>query len=609
MSTHHKTILLVEDERLIAMAQARQLQEAGYEVQNAYSGEEAVRQVLSDDSVVDLVLMDIDLGSGMDGTEAAGRILTEIDIPVVFLSSHTEKEYVEKTDRITSYGYVVKNSGIMVLLHAITMAFRLFEARSRVRDGDRRISEITNRYNDERNDWELNRFFDLSPDPMCVLTREGTLEIVSDAWVRTLGYPAEQLVGHSIYDFLHHEDIEPTRILLQDMKTGDYAQRFVNRYRTVDGEYRSFSWNVTMSNEGKVYAAARDVTDELSALSKVAKNEERLNLALKNTNIGVWDWDITTGYVWFSEEWYTMLGFVKDDISNSFDAWRNLWHPDDAERIERVIDEYQAGIRSRYEVVHRLKQKDGNWRWVMTRGSLLRDAQGTPYRWIGTNTDISKRKRIEEELQQALRRNDIIMKELQHRVKNNLNMVMSLISIVEPKVNDEEARHVLQDTRNRVRTIAGIYEQLNQKGTIERIDLASYLSELAESVVATLSSKAKQLTLTSNLEPVYVDIQTAVVIGLITNELVTNAVKHAFPERDSGHITVCLTTTNQGGYRFSVSDDGIGLPDHEQRADSSSDGQALIQMLVEQLGGSMIIQGTEGTTVSIEIVHDADTKQ
>ena len=127
-----KTILLVEDEALIAMNEADVLEKNGYEVITAYNGEKAIESVKQND--IDLILMDIDLGKGkMDGTETAEIILREHDIPVVFLSSHTEPEVVEKTEKITSYGYIVKNSGDTVLLASLKMAFRLFEANLRIK--------------------------------------------------------------------------------------------------------------------------------------------------------------------------------------------------------------------------------------------------------------------------------------------------------------------------------------------------------------------------------------------------------------------------------------------------------------------------------------------
>lgn len=128
-----KTILLVEDDAIIAMDESAMLANNGYTMIVAYSGEEAVR-ICAGSGGVDLVLMDIDLGDGMDGTEAAREILKARDIPVLFLSSHTEKEIVDRTEKITSYGYVVKNSGEVVLLASIKMAFRLSDANRKVKN-------------------------------------------------------------------------------------------------------------------------------------------------------------------------------------------------------------------------------------------------------------------------------------------------------------------------------------------------------------------------------------------------------------------------------------------------------------------------------------------
>jgi len=130
MITKLKTLLLVEDEAVIALAQQKTLQRYGYVVVTALSGEEAIRQV-SENPDIDLVLTDIDLGDGISGTDAASAILAIKDIPVVFLSSHTEPDVVAKTEGITSYGYIVKNSGGTVIDASIKMAFRLYEARCR----------------------------------------------------------------------------------------------------------------------------------------------------------------------------------------------------------------------------------------------------------------------------------------------------------------------------------------------------------------------------------------------------------------------------------------------------------------------------------------------
>jgi PAS domain S-box-containing protein len=136
-----KTLLLVEDEALLAMSERISLEQRGYAVKIVGSGEQAIEAVAGPGRI-DLVLMDIDLGKGMDGTEAAARILERRDLPIVFLSSHTETAFVEKTESISSYGYVVKNSGITVLDASIKMAFKLHEAHGRIRESEEKYRHL-----------------------------------------------------------------------------------------------------------------------------------------------------------------------------------------------------------------------------------------------------------------------------------------------------------------------------------------------------------------------------------------------------------------------------------------------------------------------------------
>jgi len=148
MHTHYqKTILLVEDEFIIGLAQAETIRDFGYEVITAYSGEEAV-QIIAENKGVDFILMDINLGEGIDGTEAARQILSTRNIPIVFLTSHSERAFVEKVKEITRYGYVIKNSGNFVLQASIEMAFELFQAHLKTKENEEHLSATLNSIGD-----------------------------------------------------------------------------------------------------------------------------------------------------------------------------------------------------------------------------------------------------------------------------------------------------------------------------------------------------------------------------------------------------------------------------------------------------------------------------
>lgn len=188
-----KRILLVEDDALIAMSEKRLLQHHGFEVVIAHTGEKAGETV---DSAVDLILMDIDLGAGIAGTVAAERILAERRIPLVFLSSHTDPAIVEKTEGITAYGYIVKNTGETVLLAGIRMALKLFESQQAV----------------ERNERLYRTLMENSIDGVKLIDHEGRILNANKAAAEMIGYTLDELLTMSI------PDIDP-----------DYSrERFIN---------------------------------------------------------------------------------------------------------------------------------------------------------------------------------------------------------------------------------------------------------------------------------------------------------------------------------------------------------------------------------------------
>jgi len=202
-----QTILLVEDEALIAMAEKMMLEKNGYRVVTASTGEKAIA-VAAENREINLILMDIDLGPGVDGTMAAERILANRQLPIVFLSSHTEPAVVEKTEGITSYGYIVKNSGDTVLLASIRMAFRLYAAH---RDIARQSMEMeatneTLRVTNERLQWWDNivqYVIEHDPSAIAVLDADLRFMYVSESFLVDYRVPEKNIIG------MHHYDVFP----------------------------------------------------------------------------------------------------------------------------------------------------------------------------------------------------------------------------------------------------------------------------------------------------------------------------------------------------------------------------------------------------------------
>ena len=203
-AAEQKTLLLVEDEPLVAVVERKTLERFGYNVITVETGEKAVATVVADPTGIDLILMDIDLGRGIDGTQAAEQILATHDIPLVFLSSHTEPEYVERTEGITSYGYIVKNTGETVLRASLAMAFRLYEAnRAKTRLQEKEVFQ--------------NTLVNSSPLPIIGIDNAEHITVWNPAAERVFGWKAEEVVGSPLPYHPPHESPETKPVHLNEV--------------------------------------------------------------------------------------------------------------------------------------------------------------------------------------------------------------------------------------------------------------------------------------------------------------------------------------------------------------------------------------------------------
>jgi PAS domain S-box-containing protein len=217
-----KKILLVEDEAVIAMAEERSLRNIGYSVLTAFSGDEALG-LFRKEEAIDLILMDIDLGGGMDGPTTARSMLRERHLPIVFLSSHTEPQVVERTEAITSYGYVVKNSGITVLDASIKMAFRLYEANRKLRDIERKQETMIANIS----------------DVIGILGADGVVKYVSPSIEKRFGWRPADFEGPNAWITVHPEDLPGLKAEFAELLAVDRSTRTVEyRYRCKDGAYK-----------------------------------------------------------------------------------------------------------------------------------------------------------------------------------------------------------------------------------------------------------------------------------------------------------------------------------------------------------------------------------
>jgi len=246
-----------------------------------------------------------------------------------------------------------------------------------------------------------HRFFTIFLDLLCIAGFDGYFKRLNPAWETSLGYTTSELLKLPFLELVHPEDREATQREVEKLRTGDAPTiHFENRYICKDGSYRWFLWTAApFFEEGLIYAVAHDITERKRAEAALQTSQERLQMALEGSDLGLWDWNISKGQTYFNSQWKRMLGYEVDEIENNYQSWERLLHPEDLPRVREVLNAYLEGRTLVYETEFRMLSKSGEWQWILSRGKVFEwDESGKPLRMTGTHKDISERKALEREL-------------------------------------------------------------------------------------------------------------------------------------------------------------------------------------------------------------------
>jgi PAS domain S-box-containing protein len=307
------------------------------------------------------------------------------------------------------------------------------------------------------------------------------------------------------------------------------------------------------------------------------------------------------------------LGYSQEEWLEDPIRWYQRIHPEDRQRWStEAADLFTTGrpLRSTYRVVAR----DGRVIWFHCEAKLLRDQAGHPWLLHGVAFDITERKLAEEQLRglldaaklaekrllDSLAEKDVLLREIHHRVKNNLAVISSLFYLQSTYTDDQGTLKILEESQDRVRSMALVHELLYGSENLAAVDFAKYVSDLCEQLVQTYAHPAGRIRLVKELQPVRLNIDHAIPCGLILNEVVSNALKHAFPGARGGTIHIILRREAGGECLLRVADDGAGIPAELDLATRGSLGLRLIRTLTRQLDGRIeLLPSHPGTEVRL----------
>lgn len=352
--------------------------------------------------------------------------------------------------------------------------------------------------------------------------------------------------------------------------------------------------------QGDIFAlcVAKDVSKTYKSNQRLYESEARYRLIAENSLDIISEnlLDGTTLYV--SPAAFRVTGFTVEERmgQSTFDRV----HPDDIGRIRNGISQLVETGQGR--MTFRYQCKSGDYIYLEAVARRVQNPyvyEGKPF-MVVVSRDVSERVTMMQELENSVREKEILLSEIHHRVKNNLQIISSLLSLQSQFVKDPESHAIFFDCQSRIKSIALIHETLYQNRNLSRIDFANYLNNLADRLSGSYLGNSNRVSIDVLNSNVFLPIDLAISCGLIVNELVTNALKYAFPDEREGQIDIAITYDEEDAqFCLTVADNGIGIPDHVHLDNPETLGLQLVTTLAQQLDAMITVDNHKGTTFKL----------
>jgi PAS domain S-box-containing protein len=386
---------------------------------------------------------------------------------------------------------------------------------------------------------------------------------------------------------------------------GGQSQHFELPFTMPDGKvaWREIYLNpITGDNDEviEVSCIAHDITEMKRAQEQIHRQAEQLNAIIESSSHMIWTADLNYQMTSFNQrqsDWIERaygfkpyVGMLIDEIKRKTgDKYANFW--------EDKFRETFAGTPQYFESA--FTHSDGRVTWREIYLNPIRNEKGEVVELSCIAHDITDKKAVDANLRQSLKEKEVLLKEVHHRVKNNLQVISSILNLQKAYVRDKKTLEMLHDSQNRIKSMAFVHESLYQTKDFSNINFSDYIGNVTRNLMHSYASPESPPELELDLAPIELNLDIAIPCGLIINELLSNSLKYAFKNKPNGKIQLKLTES-KGNIKIVIADNGPGLPETVDYRNTESLGLQLVVTLVEQINGKIKQENKKGAKFTIE---------
>ena len=423
---------------------------------------------------------------------------------------------------------------------------------------------------------------------------------VNDAMLLQYGADREKFVGLTPNDlFANNRQYwkEVWRLLLdrERLVIQTTEQKLDGTPMWIEGEYVCL-----YDEQGRFighFGVQREVTTQKRMEEDLRSNGARLSEAQRLAKLGNWELDLRSHELIWSDEIYRIFEIDHARFGASYETFLSAVHPDDRMLVD---DAYTTSVAERkpYSLIHRLLMPDGRVKYVQEHGETDYDERLQPIRSRGTVQDVTDRRLAELRIEASLHEKETLLREVHHRVKNNLQIISSLLYFQSKKIRDPHDLSAFQEGQDRLKSMILVHEKLYRSDDLMRIEFADYVRALTDGICQSYMSVSTKVKLDIDMPAITLPVEIAMPAGMIVNELLSNVFKYAFPEGRGGSVWIRATKSDRG-IEILVVDSGAGLPEGINPERPTTFGMQLIHGLTAQLDGRIWFDRQGGTSVRV----------